>query len=40
VFKDDVFCPNKNLFEIGGIVRLFCAKAIHWDRCMCAYNKK
>jgi hypothetical protein len=29
VFKDDVFCPNKNLFEIGGIVRLFCAKAIH-----------
>jgi hypothetical protein len=36
VFQENVFVPNGNLFEIGGIVRLFCAKAIHGGRCMCA----
>jgi hypothetical protein len=40
VFKVNLFYPNGNLFEIGGIVRLFCAKAIHGGRCMCAFNKK
>jgi hypothetical protein len=40
VFKVNLFYPNGNLFEVGGIVRLFCAKAIHGGRYMCAFNKK
>jgi hypothetical protein len=40
VFKTSLFYPNGNLFEVGGVLRLFCSKAIHGGRCMCAHNKK
>jgi hypothetical protein len=28
VFKVNLFYPNGNLYDVGGIVRLFCSKAI------------
>ena len=40
VFKQRVYYPNGNLYEVGGIVRQFMAKAVQGGRCMCAYNKK
>ena len=40
VFKRRVYYQNGNLYEVGGIVRQFMAKAIQGGRCMCAYNKK
>ena len=40
VFKQRVYYPNGNLYEVGGIVRQFMSKAVQGGRCMCAYNKK
>ena len=40
VFKQRVYYPNGNLYSLGGVVRKFCANAVHGGRCMCAYNKK
>jgi hypothetical protein len=40
VFKVNLFYPNGNLYDVGGIVRLFCSKAIYGGRCMCAFNRK
>ena len=40
VFKQRVYYPNRNLFELGGVVRKFCSRAIYGGRCMTAYNKK
>ena len=39
-FKQNVYLPNGNLYEVGGHVREFLAKAVYGGRCMCAYNKK
>ena len=40
VFKQNVYYPNGNLYEVGGHVREFLAQAVYGGRCMCAYNKK
>ena len=40
VIKQNVFYKNGNLYELGGVVRKFCANAIHGGRCMTAFNKK
>ena len=40
VFKQQVYYPNGNLFEVGGIVRKFMSQAVYGGRCMTAYNKK
>ena len=40
VFKQRVYYPNGNLYEVGGVVRQFMSKAVQGGRCMCAYNKK
>ena len=40
VFKQRVYYPNGKLYEIGGIVRKFCAQAVYGGRCMTAYNKR
>ena len=40
LFNERVFYPNKNLYSVGGIIRMFMLRAIHGGRCMCAYNKK
>ena len=40
VFKQRVYYPNGNLFELGGHVREFVAGAVYGGRCMTAYNKK
>ena len=40
VFKQRVYYPNGNLYEVGGHVREFMAQAVYGGRCMTAYNKK
>ena len=40
VFKQRVYYPNGNLYEVGGHVREFMAQAVHGGRCMTAFNKK
>ena len=40
LFNERVFYPNKNLYSVGGVVRLFMSRAIHGGRCMCAWNRK
>ena len=39
-FRNKVYIPNGNLYEVGGHVREFMSRAIYGGRCMCAYNKK
>ena len=39
-FRQTVYIPNGNLYEVGGYVREFLRKGIYGGRCMCAYNKK
>lgn len=39
-FKQNVYVPNGNMFEVGGHVREFMSRAIYGGRCMCAYNRK
>ena len=40
LFNQRVFYPNKNLYSVGGVIRLFISRAIHGGRCMCAFNRK
>ena len=40
LFNARVFYPNRNLYSVGGVIRLFLSRAIHGGRCMCAFNKK
>ena len=39
-FRRQVYEPNGKLYEVGGHVREFMARAIYGGRCMCAFNKK
>ena len=40
LFNARVFYPNRNLYSVGGVIRLFLSRAIHGGRCMCAFNRK
>ena len=40
VFSRNVYAKNENLYQVGGHVRHFIARAVYGGRCMCAYNKK
>ena len=40
VFKQRVYYPNGNLYEVSGHLREFMSKAVYGGRCMCAYNQK
>ena len=40
VFSRNVYAINNNLYQVGGHVRHFIARAVYGGRCMCAYNKK
>ena len=40
VFNRNVYYPNRNLFKVGGHLRVFLSRAVYGGRCMCAYNKK
>ena len=39
VFNQRVYY-NKDLYQVGGVVRKFCSHAVYGGRCMTAYNKK
>ena len=39
VFNQRVYY-NRDLFQIGGVVRKFCSHAVYGGRCMTAFNKK